>query len=231
MHLGHITQEQVSVVIFAFVITALCTPALFRASDHLYPRVRELLAAIGIKPPVGAGGEELREDTIRLVLLGFHRLASALLHDLERFHADLLPQTKVIDLNVALHDQIRAKGVQVTYGDISNLETLKHAHVEDAEVVVTTIPDELLKGTSNAAIVRNIRALCPRAFILANASRAATVKEILEAGADHAFVIPNEASRSLLAAVYASLNGNLKSFIETHEQQHGRLTERREILG
>lgn len=229
MQLGHLAQAQVSVIIFAFVITALVTPALFKASDRLYEMVRPLLAALGMKPPVDAAGQE-RSDDVRLVLLGFHRLASALLHDLERFHADLLPHTVVIDLNVTHHAAIRDKGVQVIYGDISNQETLKHAHIDQAEVIVATIPDELLKGTSNAAIVRSVRALSPRAFILAGASRPSAVRPLLEAGADHAFVIPAEAAQGLLAAIYAALNGNLPSFIESYEQQHGRLVERTEIL-
>jgi hypothetical protein len=90
---------------------------------------------------------------------------------------------------------------------------------------------EIGRRTSNAAIVRTVRALCPKAFILANASRATAVKDLLEAGAAYAFVIPTEAAQGLLAAIYAALNGNLPSFIETHEQRHGRLAERREILG
>jgi Kef-type K+ transport system membrane component KefB len=230
MGLGHLTQEQGSVVIFAFVVTALATPALFRLSDRLYDHVKPLLSALGIKPPRDAAGHEIPADETRLVLLGFHRLASALLHDLERFHRDLLPQTVVIDLNVNLHAAIRARGVKVIYGDMTNAETLKHAHIDHAEVIVATIPDELLKGSSNAAVVRTVRSLCPKAFIFANASRTAKVKELLDAGANHAFLVPVEAAESLLGAIYAGLNGNLESYLETHQQQHGRLAERREIL-
>jgi Kef-type K+ transport system membrane component KefB len=229
MQLGHLSKAQTSIVIFAFVATALCTPALFKASDALYDRVKPLLSLLGMKPPGDAASPERHDDT-RLVLLGFHRLASALVHDLERFHPDLLPHTVVIDLNVALHPKIREKGVKVIYGDMSNPELLKHAHIADAEVIVVTIPDELLKGTSNAAITRTLRTLAPRASILASAARAGAVKDVLDAGADYAFVVAAEAAQSLLAAVYAGLNGNLGSFIETHEQQHGRLAERREIL-
>ena len=98
-------------------------------------------------------------------------------------------------------------------------------------MVVSTIPDELLKSTSNAALARSVRALNPKAIIVASAARAAGVQEILNAGADHVFVVQAEAAQSLLSAIYAALNGNLPSFIEAHEQQHGRLVERTEILG
>lgn len=230
LQFGHLDEARVSVIIFAFVLTALLTPALFALSERLYERARPLLGALGFKPPARAGAKERTEQPPRLVLLGFHRIASALLYDLERLHADLLPHTLVVDLNVATHEAIRRRGVEVVYGNIASVETLRHAGVAEAEVVVSSVPDELLKGTSNAAIARTVRALNPKATIIVNASRASAVRELLVAGADHAFVVPTEAAQGLLSAVYAALNGNLASFLEAHELERGPAAERREIL-
>jgi Kef-type K+ transport system membrane component KefB len=229
MQQGHLDQSRVAVIIFAFVITALATPSLFKLSETLYERVKPLLGALGFKAPASRS-DEASEQPARLVILGFHRLASALIHELERFHADLLPHTMVIDLNVAHHEAIKQKGIDVVYGNISSAEVLKHNGVEAAEVVVSTVPDEILKGTTNAAIARQVRALCPKATILVSATRASQVKELLGAGADHVIVVPTEATGGLLAAVYAALNGNLPSYLEAHERQHGDMCERREIL-
>jgi hypothetical protein len=72
-------------------------------------------------------------------------------------HAERVANITTHDLNVALHEKIRRKGVQVAYGDIANAETLKHAHIEDAEVVVVTIPGELLR---RGRATRRSRAAC-----------------------------------------------------------------------
>src|SRR5688500_12140227 len=96
--LGHISGETVSIVIFAFVITALATPILFAASDRLYARLRPVLDLVGIRSR-GVKPEAEASEPPRLVLLGFHRIGSALLADLERLHADLLPATLVVDTN------------------------------------------------------------------------------------------------------------------------------------
>src|SRR5688572_14189474 len=104
--LGHVSGTLVSVVIFAFVITALATPVLFAVSDRLYRRLRPLLDMIGIRSR-GLKPEVESAEPPRLVLLGFHRIGSALLADLERLHADLLPHTLVVDTSTNIHDEIR----------------------------------------------------------------------------------------------------------------------------
>lgn len=219
----------VSVIIFAFVITALATPSIFALSENLYDKIKPLLGALGFRAR-GTAAEKTGDQPPRLVLLGFHRIASALVHDLERLHPEVLPDTLVVDLNVAVHESIRARGVEVMYGNITSMETSRHALVNEAEVIVSTVPDELLKGTTGAAITKQLRALAPSATILVCASRTAALRGILDAGADYAFTVPAEAAQGLLAAIVASMNGSLPSFIEAHERQLGRLVERKEVL-
>ncbi|MBA3463281.1 MAG: cation:proton antiporter [Deltaproteobacteria bacterium] len=218
--LGHISGTHVSVVIFAFVITALITPLLFATSDRLYQRLRPVLDVVGIRSR-GVRPEAESAEAPRLVLLGFHRTGSALLADLERLHPDLLPQTLVVDTNTALHPKIRARGAQVLYGDIASIEVLRHAGVDGAEVIVSTVPDELLKGTSNEHLVRQLRQLAPNAIIIANCNRVSQIKPIQSAGADHVFRISSEIAQGILPAIYAALNATLPSYLEALAEQHG----------
>ncbi|MDQ3367808.1 MAG: cation:proton antiporter [Myxococcota bacterium] len=227
--LGHVSGAHVSVVIFAFVITALVTPILFATSDQLYQRLRGTLDLVGIRSR-GKVAEAEGHDAPRLVLLGFHRVGSALLADLERLHADLVPQTLIVDTNQAIHEQIRARGAQVLYGDMTSNEVLRHAGVGAAEVIVSTVPDELLKGTTNEQIVRQLRALAPKATIIANCTRVSEVAGVRAAGADHVFRAPTEVALGILPAVYAALNANLPSYLEAFEVEHGVLERRAEVI-
>lgn len=227
--LGHISGAQVSVVIFAFVITALVTPVLFAASDRLYLRLRGVMDAFGMKSR-GARTEAEAGEPPRLVLLGFHRVASALLAEVQRIHPDLLPRTLVVDINTAIHPEIRRRGVQVVYGDLSSIDTLRHAGVDVAEVIVSTVPDELLKGTTNEQLVKQLRGLAPGAVIIASATRVSHVEQLRGAGADHVFRAPTEVALGILPAVYAALNANLASYQEAVEEEHGALEARAEVL-
>lgn len=214
--LGHIDGTHVSAVIFAFVLTALATPFLFTSSDALYEKLRGVLDVIGIRSR-GTKAENETKQPPRLVVLGFHRVASALLSELERKHPEMLEHTLVVDTNARTHAAIEKRGVHVVYGDVSSTETLRHAGVAQAEVIVSTVTDELLKGTNNEHIVRQVRALAPQAVIIANCTPTAGVAKLKAAGANHVFRVATEAAHGLLPAIEASLNGTLETFQETRE--------------
>ncbi|HUH02945.1 MAG TPA: cation:proton antiporter [Kofleriaceae bacterium] len=226
---GHISETHVSIVIFAFVITAVVTPFLFAASDRIYQRLRGVLDLVGMKSRRPRAEAEA-DDPPRLVLLGFHRVGSALLADLERLHPSLVPQTLVIDFNVEIHDELRRHGVKVTYGDIASLEVLRHARVGSAEVIISTLPDELLRGTSNADVVRQVRQLAPQAQIIANCTRVSQAAAVRAAGADHVFRAPTEVALGILPVVYAALNASLPSYLEALKEEHGELDRTNEVI-
>ncbi|HLL22947.1 MAG TPA: cation:proton antiporter [Kofleriaceae bacterium] len=227
--LGHISGTHVSVVIFAFVITALVTPYLFATADRLYKRLRGILDKVGIRSR-GPRAEAEAADAPRLVLLGFHRIGSALLADVERLHPDLLPRTLILDTNSTVHDEIRRRGANVVYGDIASMEVLRHAGVGDAEVIISTVPDELLSGTNNAELARQLRQLAPNAQIIANCTRISQVAAIRAAGANHVFRTATEVALGILPAVYAALNATLPSYLEAVEEEHGALEHRKEVI-
>jgi Kef-type K+ transport system membrane component KefB len=227
--LGHVDGAQVSVVIFAFVLTAIATPGLFAISDELYLRLRGILDAVGIRSR-GPHAEAETERAPRVVLLGFHRVASALLADLERLHADLVHDVLVVDINAALHPELRRRGVRVVYGDLASVDVLRHAGVEGAEVIVSSVPDELLKGTSNEALVRQLRALAPDAMILATATTVSRAGQLRAAGADHVFHVATEVALGVMPAVFAALDGKLDAFVEARTEEHGSLDVRSHVI-
>jgi voltage-gated potassium channel Kch len=163
-------------------------------------------------------------------LLGFHRVASSILHDIARDDPALLNETLVVDYNVTLHQRIRAVGAHVAYGDIANAETLRHAGVGHAKVVVLTVPDDLLRGTNNARIVAAVRQMNPEAIIIANAVNFADCGPIYAAGADYVFLARLETARAVGEAIGDALNGNILGYRERREAADGELSQRREFL-
>jgi hypothetical protein len=92
------------------------------------------------------------------------------------------------------------------------------------------LPDELLKGASNAQLVRVVRQLAPKAAIIANCTKVSQVAALRAAGADHVFRAPTEVALGVLPAVYAALNDRLPSYREALEDEHGPLDARREVI-
>jgi Kef-type K+ transport system membrane component KefB len=228
VQLGHISSGLNSAIIFAFVITALVTPALYRQADKIHERLSGLLQLLGFKAPECKSAEQ--EESYSLALLGFHRITSSLLHELKTHRPELLSETLVVDFNVNIHAKIASFGPTVRYGDLCNLETLHHAGVDKARVIACTIPDDVLKGTTNRRIVRMARKINPDAIIIANAIRLEDSKRLYEAGADYVFLQRVEAARAVEQAIEHALSGDIKGHRSSTEALYGEWHARDEVM-
>jgi hypothetical protein len=212
---GHIGKDLSSAVILAFIVTALVTPILFRTAHGFHEAISGLLDRLGLRAP--APGDDMFEAGASLVLLGFHRFASSLLHDLSLMHPKLASRTLVVDFNVSLHNAIRNEGARVLYGNLANTETLHHAALDRAKVIVLTIPDEMLVGTNNRKLVRTARELSPDSAIITCATQLDEIDELYKAGADYVYVPRLEASKSLASAIGFALNGQIGEYREDEQ--------------
>ncbi|TNE34835.1 MAG: hypothetical protein EP348_10105 [Alphaproteobacteria bacterium] len=225
---GHISDELSSAILFAFAITALLTPTLYKYAYDIHRKMAPVLQAIGFREPA-AGSIDSREE-YDLVLLGFHRVASSLLHDIAKHRPELVSRILVIDFNVQLHAAIRKLGAGVRYGDLSNDETLAHAGISKAKVVVATIPDDILRGTSNRKLVQTVRRLNKNAIVIANAEELSSAREVYDCGADYVYMGRINTARTLEEIITRTMEGSLAEYRREQEELHGLNHERSEIL-
>ncbi|MBT8057504.1 MAG: cation:proton antiporter [Gammaproteobacteria bacterium] len=227
--LGHLSPSLTSSVIFAFVITALATPIMYGKAYEIHGWIRPLLEKCGFKAP-----PKLESDggkVYKLALLGFHRDASSLLYNLSENDPDLAKHTLVVDFNVALHAEIAATGAHVHYGDLANPETLHHLGLNNARVIVCTIPDDLLRGIDNKSLVHVVREMAPNAVIIANAIAIEEIHKVYEAGADYVYLNRFEAAWTLQRAINAGLEQRIVDFRRDRQSRNHYKPDRKEILG
>jgi Kef-type K+ transport system membrane component KefB len=163
----------------------------------------------------------------RIVFVGFFRAASSLLEELQRHAPELIVDIAVVDFSPVARDGLLERHVRVIYGDISHRETLVHAGVDKAEVLISSVPDSLLKGTTNERLVRLLRQLNPTAKIIATADVLAGADQLLDAGADYVTVPRLHQAGDLFEAVRAAREGLLD---EKRAALREILRERREVL-
>ncbi|MEM5787623.1 MAG: NAD(P)-binding protein, partial [Syntrophobacteraceae bacterium] len=133
----------------------------------------------------------------------------------------------VVDFNPLVHCELNKREVKCVYGDISSLDTLKHAHVECAKTVVCTIPDSILRGTTNEKLLRFSKRFCPQARVIVTANTLRNAIRLYPEGADFVF-IPRIHSASLVARIIAdSLHESLDHY---RDEEMAQLLERREVL-
>jgi Kef-type K+ transport system membrane component KefB len=228
---GHISTTTSNAVSFAFVVLAVLSTFVMTRSGEIIRSLIGPLKRIGLHDldqgqPEG-GQEAGHGETRRIVILGFFRAASALLSQIERDNEALLEQISVIDFNPLVFRTLKDRGLHVIYGDISNVDTLVHAGIAKAEIIILSVPDSLLVGASNEKLVRHVRSLNPTAKIVATADLLVDVNDLYAAGADYAMVTRLSDAKELYSVIEAADAGLLE---EKRIEMDAQLGERREVL-
>ena len=229
---GHISTETSSAASFAFVVLAVVSTFVMARSDQVTRGLIGPLKRIGLRDldhshDADAGHEGGHGEARRVVILGFFRAASALLSEIERRSPAVLEQITVIDFNPMVFRTLTDRGMHVVYGDISNVDTLVHAGVGKAELIILSIPDSLLKGADNEKLVRHVRSLNPTAKIVATAEILSEVNDLYDAGADYVTVTRLSDADELYKVIEAAQAGLLE---DKRAETDALLSERREVL-
>jgi len=206
-------------------------------SDPLQKRLTACLQRLGIKDigTVASTQEPVSEHDI--AMLGFYRVASSFLHEiLDRddhtgaVHGGRKENIVVIDFNPEVHRKLDTFGVKVIYGDISHLETLHHAGIHDAKIVLSTIPDSLLVGTDNLRLMKHIQSLCPHAKMLVTAENPQRALQMYAEGADYVLMPRMIAAQHLLEITERILRGESMELAQLKQAHIEHLQVREEIV-
>ncbi|MCS3447553.1 MULTISPECIES: cation:proton antiporter [Bradyrhizobium] len=231
---NHIGTETASAVSFAFVVLAVLSTFAMGRSDQIVRGLIGPLKRIGLRDldqegqGRGEAGHEGGHGEIRrIVILGFFRAASALISQIERQNQSLLEQISVIDFNPLVFRTLSDRGMHVIYGDISNVDTLVHAGIGKAEIIILSVPDFLLVGADNEKLVRHVRALNPTARIVATADLLTGVDDLYSAGADYVTVTRLSDAGELYSVIEAADAGLLD---DKRAELDVQLSDRREVL-
>ncbi|MCP1854099.1 MULTISPECIES: cation:proton antiporter [unclassified Bradyrhizobium] len=231
---NHIGTETASAASFAFVVLAVLSTFAMGRSDQIVRGLIGPLKRIGLRDldqegqGRGEAGHEGGHGEIRrIVILGFFRAASALISQIERQNQSLLEQISVIDFNPLVFRTLSDRGMHVIYGDISNVDTLVHAGIGKAEIIILSVPDFLLVGADNEKLVRHVRALNPTARIVATADLLTGVDDLYSAGADYVTVTRLSDAGELYSVIEAADAGLLD---DKRAELDAQLSDRREVL-
>ncbi|MBL7959326.1 cation:proton antiporter, partial [bacterium] len=210
---GHIGNSTLSIIIFVFVITSVCAPYLIKYNQSIQSGISGVLSRIGLKDAGGVIETTAEEESKEIAILGFFRVASSLIRDIQEINsaenaeeANLLEKIVVVDFNPNVHSKLDAIGVKAIYGDISHMDTLHHAGIHDAKIVISTIPDTVLVGTDNLKMIKQLQTICPHAKIIVTAESASRALKMYAEGADYVFLPRTLAALHLIPVIRDLLN-------------------------
>lgn len=225
---GDVSDKTMSVAALAFAFLAIdSTYAVFQ-SETLLRKTSPWLTRVRMPDlPADAGLAETAAPARRIFLLGFSWTASSLLESISLDRPDLLKEIAVIDFNPQVNERLRRRGVHVTYGDVSRTDVLQHAGISNAELVICSLPNSLLKGATNLKLLRQLRELNDQAKIIVHAERLDDVPRLYSAGASYVLT-PRLLEASHLMEIMAAAENDLLH--QKREQHQETVTQRDEIV-
>ncbi len=228
-----IKTDVLVVVILTFALTSVASTYMINGSHAIQKLLTGLLKGVGLKD-LDAEHEAKQEAEAHypVVFLGFFRDASSILYEFEHEGSvedakEFVSKIMVIDFNPTVMRELRRRGIKVVYGDIAHIDTLHHAGIHEAELVVSSITDDVLRGTSNLRLLHAIRSQSPRARVVLTTEHIPQALKFYEAGADFVFI-----PRLYSAAAVARLlkKGLADGFADIRGQAVTQLSQRQEVL-
>jgi Kef-type K+ transport system membrane component KefB len=183
---GDVSERSMSIAALAFAFLALDSTYAIWKNEYILSKTSNILTLMGLpdlaKTEVASSDSESKK---RIFILGFSWTASSLFEEIMLKKPTLLPEIQVVDFNPQVNERLRQRGAHVVYGDIGQRDVLLHAGVAEAETIICSLPDMILKGTSNLKLLRQLRELNPTAKIVVNAERLAHIPDLYAAGANY----------------------------------------------
>jgi len=181
MGYGHIDETIMTLVLFTLLITFTLSTYTIGLHHNLYKIVYRILSKLGLKDIEAEKTEEIQRP---ILLLGFNKIASSFLRTMEKLNVSFMQQIAVVDSNPETYYDLIGRGIYCTYGDLANIDILARCGVHKAKVVVSTIPDEALRGTSNRNLLTYIKRVNPNVRVVVTAESTQVAQELYNAGAD-----------------------------------------------
>jgi Kef-type K+ transport system membrane component KefB len=202
LQLGHVSEGLVSLVLYTLLATAVLSTYGILFNHQLAGLFARLIGGAKFlgdrRPgPAGAAAAEEEHEERDLFFLGVSREGVAFLEHLERESPAMKQRIVAVDFNPEIVERLQGEGVHCHYGDISNLETLRHAGIEHASVVISGISDWFLKGTDNSRLLRQTRVVAPGARVLVTADNLERAARLYAEGADYVLIPPVLAAEHL----------------------------------
>lgn len=202
----HISREIVSLIAITLIVTSTISTYLTGGAHVIAQRVVHLLEKAGLRSSHHQDETVAASAGEKIVVLGCHRLGSALVHDLaergERLH--------VFDFNPQVLTRLKQRGISASYADLSQLDTLERSGIDHASVIICAVSDDYLRGTTNATILRYLKGRGVPATIIVQSNSVREAVALYEAGADYVLVPPAISAKQIISVIERDRIGELK---------------------
>ena len=143
------------------------------------------------------GNEDVEKLDNHVVVVGADQLGRSVIHALEKSDEKVI----AVDFNPDIVTKCKQKGIPVIFGDISDPDIQQRVFMDDAKMILSTIPDL----EDNLILIEGVKQKNKKASIIAMAYETAHAKALYKAGADYV-ILPHLAGGRHLAKILLDKN-------------------------
>src|SRR3989338_2423922 len=209
LELGHLEESHVALITIVGLITIVVSSYLITHGDALYKILRKGLKIFEIRGKLIEKTGIVRGLKNHIVIIGADRMGSMIVETLKEKKANFV----VIDFNPSVWERLKSERVPSIYGDANDEEIQEQAKLENARVIISTVPTL----EDNLAILEYMKKNNPQSKVIMTAENSMRAKELYEEGADYV-VIPQQMSGKYLAELVND-NGNITNLMKLRNHE------------
>jgi Kef-type K+ transport system membrane component KefB len=173
--IGHVSDQTTSMVTLVGIITFAISSYMIMEGDKIYRVFNKQLKHFE-KKNTKENIEDFDELTNHVVVIGVEQMGTAILKEFKNKKDKIV----AVDYNPEAVSKFREKGYRIIFGDIIEHEVMDQANIENARVVVSTIPNL----EDNVVILQTIKRNHPEVEVIVSAEHKEYRKILEEHGAD-----------------------------------------------
>lgn len=185
----HVNEDTLTILIWVFALLAILSANVLPYNYKIYAMLIGLTERCRCRGTVvDSFGHTIRtsaHEDRSIVILGFHKIAAMLVQNIQRDSPEMVHKIQVVDFNEKTLFKLKSKGIGVAYGDISSPDVLEHAVHGEARLVIISIPDYKLRGTSNSKLLKIAHQVWPEAKVIVNSDNPVDTEQLYKEGADY----------------------------------------------
>jgi len=217
---GHLSPEIFSLTILVAIITIGITAYVIKFDDKLYQWFGKKMVLFD---KLNKHNKELisyLEEGVqhKVVLIGYDRIGYSILQKLKSLRKNVV----VVDLDPDIIRNLIRKKIPCIYGDIGDLEIIKRLRLEEAELVISTVPSH----QDSMLLIKKVREFNPEATIIVTSFDADDALELYKRGADYV-VVPHFLGGEHISLILEELTTDLNKLLKIKISHMKALQERK----
>jgi len=175
-NLGLIEKSVLSLVVIVALITIGLSGYSIHNSTFIFNKISKMLKIFEDEDYLEKG----KKESFDIFLFGYHRIGYKLLDTLKRMNMKFV----VVDYNPKVILDLSKQRVNAIYGDASDEEFLSEINIQNAKLIISTIPNEEI----NIVLEEKLKQLNPDATFIATTEKPREALTLYNKGVDYVLV-------------------------------------------